>query len=230
MQNAAIIFDLDGTLVDTAPDLLAGIDHVMAAVGLSALPDGIIRPHIAHGSRHMITVALEHYSKPYDDALLDDLFDRFTDYYASNIAVASRPFPGLLDALNGLRDQGARLGVCTNKRESLTLQLLDTLDLGRYFDAIVGRDTLDVSKPHPRHLTTTIERAGGSRDYAVMIGDAKPDIDAARAAGVPVVGATFGYTDVPIAQLNPDALLDDYRDLEGILGPLLNRNSGSGSA
>lgn len=227
MKNATIVFDLDGTLVDTAPDLMTALNHVMTETGLEPAPDAVIRPHIALGARHMIAVALEHRQKPTDDAELDALFERFTIHYSENIAVGSKPFPGLVGALDTFKSEGARLAVCTNKRESMTLKLLEELDLRHYFDAIVGRDTLDVYKPHPRHLTTAIEWAGGSVDRAVMIGDAKPDIGVARAANVPVVGATFGYTDIPIEDLEPDALFSDYAELVDIVRSLLAGSSAS---
>ncbi len=213
LRDSTIVFDLDGTLVDTAPDLVGATNHALADIGLAPRAAAELAPWISFGARRMIVEALVASKAPSDEAETDRLLALFLGYYEANIARESRPFPGIVTALDQLRDFGARLAICTNKRETLTLSLLAELDLTRRFDAIVGRDTLAYSKPHPLHLVGAIERAGGSTRRAVMVGDSNVDIATARAAGVPVVAVTFGYSETPIAELHPDVVLDDYAGL-----------------
>ena len=222
-RDATIVFDLDGTLVDTAPDLVGATNHAMRLAGLAPRPAAELRPWISFGARRMVIEALAANRQSADDGTIDKLLADFLDYYEANISRESRPFPGSLDAIRILRDAGARTAICTNKREVLTARLIGELDIAQHFDAIVGRDTLPVSKPHPGHLTGTIERAGGALARAVMIGDSGVDIATARAAGVPVVAVTFGYSDVPVTEFAPDAVIDGYDELIGHLGGLLTR-------
>jgi phosphoglycolate phosphatase len=158
----------------------------------------------------MIVEALAHSSAPLPDPQVDRLLDLFLGYYEANIARESRPYPGVLDAIGTLRDAGARLAVCTNKRESLSRSLLAALDLERHFDALAGRDTFTVHKPHPDHLRGAIRLAGGDAARSVMVGDSDVDIATAKAAGIPVVAVSFGYTGVPVAPLAPDRVIDHY--------------------
>ncbi len=222
-RDCTIVFDLDGTLVDTAPDLVGATNHALASRGLAPRGAAELRPWISFGARRMLVEAMAASGVPADEAELDRLLDLFLAYYEANIARESRPFPGSLAALGTLRSGGARLAICTNKRESLTLKLLAELDIARHFDAIVGRDTLALPKPHPEPLLGAIARAGGDPARAVMIGDSAVDIATARAARVPVVGVTFGYTETPIADHAPDVLLDDYGSLVTALAGLLAR-------
>ena len=160
---------------------------------------------------------------PLSEAETDRLMDEFLDFYTANIAQGSRPFPGLLASLDHLTDAGARLAICTNKREHLSRKLLDALDLTPRFAAIAGRDTFPVFKPDPRHLSGAIELAGGSQGRAVMIGDSATDILTAQAANVPVVGVTFGYTDRHVAEFSPTATIDHYDDLLPTLDVIFSR-------
>lgn len=213
LATATIVFDLDGTLVDTAPDLVGATNHVLAGLSLPPRDALELRPWISFGARRMIVEALRSSQRSLSETETDALMVPFLDYYEANIARESRPFPHAVATVEALRRAGARLAICTNKREALSLRLLAALGMVDLFDAIVGRDTLPVSKPHPGHLTGSITRAGGTTDRAIMVGDSGVDIATARAAGVPVVAFTFGYSDVPIASLSPDAVLDDYRHL-----------------
>jgi phosphoglycolate phosphatase len=154
---------------------------------------------------------------------IDRMTADFIDYYAENIAVASRPFEGLDRALDDLTASGCRLAVCTNKLEWLSKRLLDQLQLSPRFAAICGADTFGVSKPDPAILKQTVARAGGELSSTIMVGDAGTDIGVARRAGVPVIGVSFGYTEVPIAQLGPDRLIHHMRDLPGVVGELSSR-------
>lgn len=210
MDGLTVVFDLDGTLVDTAPDLVGATNHALADIGLAPVGGHLLRPWISFGARRMIVEALAHSSAPLPDPQVDRLLDLFLCYYEVNIARESRPYPGVLDAIGTLRDAGARLAVCTNKRESLSRSLLAALDLERHFDALAGRDTFTVHKPHPDHLRGAIRLAGGDAARSVMVGDSDVDIATAKAAGIPVVAVSFGYTGVPVAQLAPDRVIDHY--------------------
>lgn len=220
MRDHTLVFDLDGTLVDTAPDLVAATNHVLEDVGLPPVDATTLRPCIGHGAKYMIAKATEAAQPALTERDREQLLGRFLDYYAANIAVGSAPFEGAVPALERFLEAGAQLAVCTNKVEAMSRLLLDTLDLTRLFKAIAGRDTLANSKPHPEHLLGTIRMAGGDAARAIMIGDSKVDIATAKAAGVPVIAVTFGYTDEPLDQFEPDALIDHYWELEPAIAAL----------
>ena len=213
MKGLTLVFDLDGTLVDTAPDLAGATNHVLAHMGLSRLPTEALRPWVSYGARRMITEALAQSRNPLPEAAIDELLERFLAYYSRNIALESRPFDGAVAELDRLRALGVTLAVCSNKREELSRLLLYELRLSSYFAAIAGRDTFPVSKPHPDHLIGAIRLAGGDPGRAIMIGDSAVDIAAARAAAIPVIGVSFGYTETPVRELSPDIVIDSYAEL-----------------
>jgi phosphoglycolate phosphatase len=215
-----VVFDLDGTLVDTAPDLINALNFVLDREGLPPVPLQSARNMIGAGARKLIERGLELEGRAASVADIDRLTVGFIDHYAAHIADASRPFEGLESALDDLDAQGFRFAVCTNKLEWLSKLLLDRLGLSTRFSAICGADTFGVSKPDPAILRQTIARAGGDLGSAVMVGDAGPDIGVARRAGVPVIGVEFGYTDVPIAELKPDRLIGHMRELPGAVASL----------
>jgi phosphoglycolate phosphatase len=220
-----IVFDLDGTLVDTAPDLINALNWVLDREGLPPVPLQSARTMIGAGARRLIErgLELEGRSASFED--VTRLTADFIDYYAGHIADASRPFEGLESALDDLAAQGYRFAVCTNKLEWLSKRLLDQLGLSARFAAICGADTFGVSKPDPAILRQTIARAGGQLSSAIMVGDAGPDIGVARRAGIPVIGVEFGYTEVPIADLKPDRLVSHMRELPAAVQSLaLQRN------
>jgi phosphoglycolate phosphatase len=219
-----IVFDLDGTLVDTAPDLIAALNFILDREGLPAVPLASARNMIGAGARKLIERGLELEGRAASVEDITRLTTDFIDYYADHIADASRPFDGLERALDDLTARGYRLAVCTNKLEWLSKRLLDALQLSRRFAAICGADTFGVSKPDPAILRQTIARAGGNI-ATIMVGDAGPDIGVARRAGVPVIGVTFGYTDVPIADLKPDRLITHMHDLPAAVEALLTPSS-----
>ena len=220
MNDLTLVFDLDGTLVDTAPDLIAATNHVLEHMGCPRRrkdPASLYRPRRqVHGrARH----------GPCGGRLSGEererLLEQFLDHYGRNIAVGSRPFEGTVEALQSFRRQGAKLAVCTNKMEAMSRALLDALDLSRFFSAIAGRDTLATCKPHPEHLLGTIRLAGGNPARAIMIGDSRVDIATAKAANMPVIAVSFGYTDTPVAELDPDAIIDHYRELAPAIAALM---------
>jgi phosphoglycolate phosphatase len=221
MNDLTIVFDLDGTLVDTAPDLVAATNHVLEHMGLPTVPEEELRPWIGQGAQYMVEHAIGPAAAKLTEAERQRLLARYLDFYGRNLAVGSRPFEGTVDALESFARKGAKLAVCTNKGEGMSRALLDALDLTRYFAAIAGRDTLNAHKPHPDHLQGTIRMAGGEASRAVMVGDSRVDIATAKAANVPVVAVTFGYTDTPVAELDPDAVIAHYRDLEPAIARLV---------
>lgn len=210
MHDLTVVFDLDGTLVETAPDLIRATNHALELAGLKPVSPDAIRPSISFGGRAMIVKGLELNGARLSEPEIDALLAPFMAHYADNIAAGSRPFPGLEAALGDLAARGARLAVCTNKREGMSRKLLDALGLSHRFAAIAGRDTFPVYKPHPDHLIGVIRLAGGSPDCAVMVGDSHTDIKTARAAGIPVIAVPFGYTDIPVSELGPDAVMAHY--------------------
>jgi phosphoglycolate phosphatase len=208
-----VVFDLDGTLVDTAPDLIAALNYVLDREGLPPLPFESARNMIGAGARKLIERGLEVEGRVTSAYDLNRLTKDFIDYYADHIADASRPFEGLEAALDELAALGCRFAVCTNKLEWLSKRLLDQLGLSGRFSAICGADTFGVAKPDPIILQQTVARAGGTIAATIMVGDAGPDVGVARRTGVPVIGVAFGYTDVPIVELKPDRLIGHMRDL-----------------
>ena len=215
LAGSTIAFDLDGTLVESAPDLVATLNVLLAQEGIGPLPLSQARDMIGQGARSLISKGFEASGAEIAEPRLSVLFERFIAYYREHIADESHVFPGVTDALDILEEAGAKLVVCTNKRTDLSVALLDALDLSRRFAAIVGPDLAGASKPDPRHLVFAIERAGGTADRALMVGDSGADAGAAEAAGVPVVLVSFGYTDVPAADLGADALIDHFAELPG---------------
>ncbi len=216
-----IVFDLDGTLVDTAPDLINALNFVLDREGLPPVPLHSARNVIGAGARRLIERGLELEGRSLGLQDVTRLTGDFIDYYAAHIADVSRPFEGLEGALDDLSARGYRFAVCTNKLEWLSKLLLDQLGLSSRFSAICGADTFGVSKPDPAILRQTIARAGGELSSAIMVGDAGPDIGVARRAGIPVIGVEFGYTEVPIADLKPDRLINHMRELPAAVESLM---------
>jgi phosphoglycolate phosphatase len=215
-----IVFDLDGTLIDTAPDLIATLNFTLTEHGLPAVRFDAARPMIGGGARGLIERALAAEGRACAPADVDRLYTPFVAYYAEHIADRSRPFAGLEPALDRLAERGHRLAVCTNKLEWLSKRLLDTLKLSPHFAAICGQDTFGVQKPDPQVLRATVVRAGGDPRRAIMVGDSATDIRTARAADVPVIGVDFGYTDVPIASLRPDRVISSFAQLAAAVDDL----------
>ena len=215
MSAFTVVFDLDGTLVDTAPDLVATLNSVIALEGMRPVPYDVARNMVGAGARRMIELAIAREARAFSIADVDRLFHDFIAYYAAHIADHSQPFPGLNGALDRLAAGQCRFAVCTNKLEGLSRLLLEKLGLTDRFNAICGQDTFGMPKPDPEMLRRTIMQAGGRLDRAVMVGDSATDIDTARAAGVPVIAVDFGYTDTPVVQLGPDRIISHFDKLPG---------------
>lgn len=210
-----VVFDLDGTLVDTAPDLVGALNAILERNGVPPVPAASARKMIGAGARALLERGLERDGRAVDADILARMTQDFISYYADNIAVQSKPFDGLIAALDTLAERGCRFAVCTNKLEWLSKRLLDQLDLSKRFDAICGADTFGVSKPDPTILRQTVARAGGDMTSTIMVGDAGPDVGVARRAGVPVIGVDYGYTEVPIRDLSPDIVISHLDELPG---------------
>lgn len=205
-----IVFDLDGTLVETAPDLLDSLNHCLAISGLQTADKDSLRRFVGQGGRVMIERAFAAQQKQIDDVKLDHLVEEFREHYATHMPGHSTFYPGVLEAMDRFSANGYTLAVCTNKFEALSVKLLTSMGEAHRFAAICGADTFAFRKPDPRHLTETIAKAGGNRDRAVMVGDSRTDIDTAKAAGIPVVAVDFGYTDLPVQHYEPSRVISHY--------------------
>jgi phosphoglycolate phosphatase len=217
-------FDLDGTLLDTSGDLAAAVNHALALIARPPLSIEVIRPMIGGGARLMLRRGLDA-SGGGDEDFLDRLFIALIEYYRAHIDEQTRPFPGLLTALDQLADMGVRLGVVTNKREGLAVQLLDQLGMLERFDCVIGGDTMGPgkAKPHPAPIHEMIARCSvnlGEGRAAAFIGDSHFDIQAAKAAGIPAIACSFGFLNGPVADLGADAVIDHFDELIPILRTL----------
>jgi phosphoglycolate phosphatase len=221
MHGSVIAFDLDGTLVDTAPDLIGALNVVLAQQGLPFVPLEAARTLVGHGGRVMLERGFELAGEPLSEARAADLTGRFVDIYLARIADESTPFPGVEAALDQLVQAGAKLAVCTNKRTSLSVALLDALGLSARFDVIFGADLAGVQKPDPKPLLMCIERAGGRPERALFVGDSMIDVATARAARVPIVGVSFGFSEQPLRAQDLDALIDSFAELPAVARRLL---------
>lgn len=215
----ALIFDLDGTLVDTAPDITAALDHVLAAYGRAPLGVEPVRHMVGDGARALVERGFAATGGPPPDGM-EAALERFLAYYRGHIADLGRPFPGVVEQIRAARASGCRIAVCTNKLTGLTGQLLSALSLDELVDATVCGDTLPTRKPDPAMVQECLRRMEVAAGDAVMLGDSYNDVAAARAAGVPVVVVTFGYTTTPAELLGADALLHHYGALPEVLARL----------
>jgi phosphoglycolate phosphatase len=216
------VFDLDGTLADTIYDLVGTLNVVLATEGLPALPVAQGREMVGAGARALIERGLAAAGREVTPAHLDGLHRLFLAHYNENLCVETKLFPGVSGALDQLEAAGFRLAICTNKYEELSVGLLKALGLAHRFAAICGRDSFAYFKPDPRHLTLTIEKAGGDPARAVMVGDSRTDIVTAQAAGIPTIAVTFGYSDTPVEELGPDRIVDHYDQLFEAVRSLLS--------
>ncbi len=208
-----LVLDLDGTLADTIRDLIPVLNRVTAQVDLPAIDTKDVGHVVGHGAKAMLARAFAFHGLEADQALIDRLFEDFLIDYEANIASETVLFDGVEDALDRFAGHGWRLAVCTNKMERLARLLLDELGVTHRFAAITGADTFPYRKPDPRHLTGTVDLAGGDLAKTVMVGDSTTDIKTAKAAGVPSVAVDFGYSNIPVGQLGADRIISHYNDL-----------------
>lgn len=217
-MSHALIFDLDGTLVDTAPDLLGATNAVLMARDRPAIDPSTLRHMVGFGARRLIAQAMEATGAAASEDEMPALVEIFLDHYRAHLADFSRPFRGVEATLETLKQRGARLGVLTNKPHELTLPLLERLNLGAYFSAVYGAGKKDYTKPDPRIFHDVVREL--SAGPAVMIGDSMTDLQTARAAGAPCVLLSYGYTPVPAHALGADLVLDDFTALPEALARL----------
>jgi phosphoglycolate phosphatase len=215
-----LVFDLDGTLAETAPDLMGALNFVLVGEGVAPLPVEAARRLLGSGGRVLIQRGFAAVGRTLDAPTLEALFARFLAHYNAHIADGSHLFPGVIAVLDRCEVAGWPVAVCTNKLEHSSKLLLGKLGVLDRFAFVCGQDTFGVGKPDPRPLIETIRAVGGDLAHAVMIGDSRTDIETARAAGVPVVAVDFGYTDVAVATLGPDRVISHFDALYGAIESL----------
>ena len=214
-RKCVVLFDLDGTLVDSAPDLAAALNRLLAEIGRDSLPLPDIKPMIGDGIAKMVERGLDA-TGGRGEALARHV-DRFRDIYEGMLAVRTRPYPGVTETLAALRDAGCRLGVVTNKPERASRKLLSALGLAEFFAAIAGGDSYPVRKPDPGHLLNLLGEMQARPADAVMVGDSAHDVAAARGANMPVILMSYGYGATPDALHSADEVLDDFAAIPGTL-------------
>jgi phosphoglycolate phosphatase len=221
MLTPTIVYDLDGTLADTAEDLVATLNHLLGREGLTPLPVESAGSLLGAGARALIKRGFAAAGRSLDRQEMEVLFADYLTYYSAHIVVHTRLYPGVDKALATFARAGWRQAVCTNKIESLAKLLITKLGIAERFAFICGQDTFGVAKPDAKPLLATIAASGGSRNRAIMVGDSETDIKTARAAGVPVVAVDFGYADVPVKELGPDHVISHFDELRGACDALL---------
>ena len=219
-----VLFDLDGTLVDTADDLTASLNYALQCLGREAVGNASVRAMVGHGARRLLERGLTATGAMAPE-LVEEGLPLFMEYYRAHIADYSRPFPGVDDALARLSASGWKIGVCTNKPEALALQLIESLNWSDRFDAVRGADSQPWRKPDPRHLTAALEGVGGQA--CIFVGDSRTDADTAVAAGVPFILVSFGYSMEPLDCLPADILIDHFSELEAAIATIQSRFTAS---
>ena len=221
MPVQALVFDLDGTLVDTAPDLMAAANHVLSLIDRPPIPDARFRHLVGHGALNLIKRSIKETGEPVSDETIKRLYDGFLEYYGANIANESQIFPGLVPLLDEAQAKGLKMAVCTNKVEHLSHKLLNEIGLAKYFDAVVGGDTMPKMKPDVAPYHEAVRRLGIASPSSMMLGDSETDIRTAQNAGVPVIAVSFGYTDKHVSVFNPTHVIDHYDEAWPLISPLL---------
>ena len=225
-MSHVLVLDLDGTLAETAPDLIDALNHVLAGDGIAPVPVEAARSLLGAGGRALIERGYARAGRELTKTRLDELFADFLSHYNAHIADKSTLFPGVRASLDRFRADGWKLAVCTNKLEHSSLLLLEKLKVLDYFAFVCGQDTFGVAKPDPKPLLQTVARSGGLPGRSVMVGDSVTDISTAQAAKIPVVAVDFGYTDVPVSELGPDRVISHFDALHEAALSLTGRRSG----
>jgi phosphoglycolate phosphatase len=220
-RRNALVFDLDGTLFDTAPDLHRCMNSVLAEQGRRAVPLEHVRHMVGDGAAKMLERGFAATGEPLEPSRLPELMQRFLHHYHEGRHAMTRPFPGVVDTLVELSAGGFRLAICTNKPYGPTMEILEVLGLDHLFDAVAGGDSFPVRKPDPGHLLGTLKLMNAQPGSAVMIGDSGNDVAVARAAGVPVIAVSYGYTTVPVDQLGADHVIDSFAALTAIVAQIV---------
>tara|TARA_Y100000590_G_scaffold414132_1_gene510732 strand:- start:408 stop:1097 length:690 start_codon:yes stop_codon:yes gene_type:complete len=226
-QNLTIIFDLDGTLIDTAPDLMIAHNHVMRKFGYETKTTADIRNLVGKGAASLITRSVwgraqKEFNQIDDQKIKKEMVKEFIDYYGKNIAIESKLINGIKQFLDWAKQNNISMGVCTNKQDYLAVDLLKQIKIYDYFEYVAGGNTFNYCKPDPRHLTDVIEIMQGKIEKSIMIGDSETDAETARAAGVPFILLENGYTEKKVSEINHDYLIKDFLGIEEIINKHLN--------
>ncbi len=222
-KPTGIIFDLDGTLVDSARDLTGALNHVLRQAKRPEMEISQVRHMVGDGARALIIKGFSETGILPDKDGIDFILENFLEFYRENIAVQTIIFPGALKVIEKLAHMNIPLGLCTNKPIKLTEKLMTEIGLSEYFTAVVGGDSFEYRKPDPRHLTSALDLMKSPFERAIMVGDSNNDILAARAANIPVICVSFGYSKIPVADLNPDIIIDHYADFFNALTEISKR-------
>ncbi len=220
LEGWTIAFDLDGTLVETAPDLIGTLNRMLGARDIPQMPVAAAQHLVGHGALALLRHGFQEAGAAWDEARSPALLQEFLDDYRANIAVHSRPYDGVVECLERLAARGAILCVATNKRTDLSVALIAALGLERHFAVVCGPDAVSARKPDGAHIREAVAMAGGDPARAIMVGDGAPDVQAAKSAGVPCVVVTFGYTPIAPAELGGDVLIDHFDALEAAIDGL----------
>ena len=226
-QKLTILFDLDGTLVDTAPDLMAAHNHVMKKFGYSTRSVDEIRNLVGKGASVLIGRSIwgsakKEFSRITDEKIKNEMVKEFISFYGKNIVKDSKLIKGVLEFLKWAKSKNISMGVCTNKQEHLAIDLLKKIEIYDYFEYVAGGNTFEYCKPDPRHLTSIIEIMNGDIKKSLMVGDSENDADAAKSAGIPVILVEDGYTDKKIEQIYHNHLIKDFIGIEKIVSKYIN--------
>lgn len=227
MKNfSALLFDLDGTIIDSAPDVCASVNRVLETMGRPPISVTDTKALVGFGARTLVEKTLEMTGKPGSQKDIEFLLSGFLESYRQNPSVYSSVFPGAREALERLETNGIKLGICTNKPEATCFPVLEAFDLQRYFPTVICGDTLDYRKPDPRHVFHTLDEMGAKQDDAAFIGDSEADIEAANNANLPSVLVTFGYCHVSFEKLGAGALIDHFDQLDEALSSIAGQKAG----
>ena len=226
-QKLTILFDLDGTLIDTAPDLMAAHNHVMKKFGYSTRSVDEIRNLVGKGASVLIGRSIwgsakKEFSRITDEKIKNEMVKEFISFYGKNIVKDSKLIKGVLEFLKWAKSKNISMGVCTNKQEHLAIDLLKKIEIYDYFEYVAGGNTFEYCKPDPRHLTSIIEIMNGDIKKSLMVGDSENDADAAKSAGIPMILVEDGYTDKKIEQIYHNHLIKDFIGIEKIVSKYTN--------
>ena len=211
-KPSAILFDLDGTIADSALDLAATLNHMLKNNGRAEIDPADVRNMVGEGAKALIIKGFSHSGDRPSDSEVDILFDQYLDYYQAHIADYTTIFPGAVEMLNALKDQDIPMAICTNKNDVLTRDLLEKLGIDHFFSAVTCGDSFPYKNPDPRHLFATCDLMKADPNGAIMVGDSINDIAAGRDAKMLTVGVSFGYTRIPVRELGPDIVIDHFDD------------------
>jgi phosphoglycolate phosphatase len=226
-QKLTILFDLDGTLVDTAPDLMTAHNHVMKKFGYSTRSVDEIRNLVGKGAAVLIGRSIwgsakKEFSRITDEKIKNEMVKEFISFYGKNIVKDSKLIKGVLEFLKWAKSKNISMGVCTNKQEHLAIDLLKRIEIYDYFEYVAGGNTFEYCKPDPRHLTSIIEIMNGDTKKSLMVGDSENDADAAKSAGIPMILVEDGYTDKKVEQIYHNHLIKDFIGIEKIVSKYIN--------